>query len=588
MLPSVVALGVAVAVAWWSWRGRLAQPLARWAMLARIVAIASVLFLLIDPGIASRRLDNRPLVLLDNSISMHASGGRAGEAHTLAASLGDTITFGELMRREPGGRSMLFDPLAGAVASGRPVTIVTDGEIGDATTIPADLLAQAAVRILPRAVAPDIALTDVRAPQRLTAGDSLAVDIDLRRTPGSPDTAEVVVRDSLTALMHGVARFGSGDRAHLHLLGALPHSLQGDRWIEVARVGGADAEADDDVRWLRLSIAATPGIVVIAESPDWDARALYRTLKDVVEAPIRGYVQLQRGQWRRMDDLRNVATADVTAAAKRADLLAVRGDPKAWLGSGRARLIWPAATQTGDWYVAVGNVSPMSGAFAGVDADSFPAAAGVHPLDADATSAWIGATARLSRRGMPIPVIGGNAGRAGRTVTIGVDGLYRWSMRGGLADQVWRTMLANAATWLLAAPEGDSVRARVTESVTQRGRPVHFRWVGAGLPVALGVQLSGPSGERRDTLRFDGAGDAALPLAVGRYRYLLDGGGSGAFAVEPFADELLPSPVTLKEHAGSAARTAPRRSLRELTWLFAVAIVGFGAEWMLRRRLGLR
>lgn len=588
MLASVLALLVAMALAWWSWRDRFDRPLARWAMLARAAGLLALLLLLLDPGLASRRLDSRPLVLLDNSVSMHAAAGRAVEAAKLAASLGDTTAFGELSAGEPGGRSNLFDVLTGAVSSGRIVTIVSDGEIGDAAAIPADLLAQATVRVLPRSAGEDIALTEIQAPLRITAGDTLMLDVEGTRTSGAPDTAAIVVRDSATILLHGTLRFGGGAHARLHLAGALPRSLQGAQWLRIERVGPADAEPGDDIRWWQLSITPTPGVVVIAESPDWDARALYRTLKDVVEVPIRGYVQLQHGQWRRMDDLRVVAATEVLAAARSADLLAVRGDSRAWHGLGRARLAWPGATQSGDWYVNAGGVSPVSAALVGVEADSLPAVAGVRPLDSVSARGWTGATARLSRRGAPVPVVAGVDDRSGRSVTIGVDGLYRWALHGGVPDQAWRTMIASAASWLLAMPEGDSLRARPVVPVTQRGRAMHFHWTGGGVPTPVAIELRGARGVRIDTLRFDGTGDALLALAVGRYRYTLEGGGAGSIAVEPYSDELVRSAPTLQDRTGVSVRTAPRRSLRELVWLFAIAIAGFGTEWMLRRRLGLR
>ena len=52
MLPSVLAVALAAAVAWWSWRGRLTNRVARWAALARAVGLAALLLLLLDPGIA--------------------------------------------------------------------------------------------------------------------------------------------------------------------------------------------------------------------------------------------------------------------------------------------------------------------------------------------------------------------------------------------------------------------------------------------------------------------------------------------------------------------------------------------------------
>ena len=183
MLPPVLAVGLAIAVAWWSWRDRLDVGLARWAALARAVGLAALLLLLVDPGVANHRADTRPLVLLDNSISMHAAGGRAVEAARLAASLGDTTSFGELSGGEPGGRSDLLDALGGAVAGGRPVIVVSDGEIADAATIPPDLIAETTVRLLPRRRGSDVALTDVRAPVRLTAGDTLTIDVERYAAP---------------------------------------------------------------------------------------------------------------------------------------------------------------------------------------------------------------------------------------------------------------------------------------------------------------------------------------------------------------------------------------------------------------------
>jgi hypothetical protein len=588
MFPAMLAVAVAMALAGWSWRDRLGDPRARWAALARTLGLAVLLLLLLDPGITRGRIGTRPLVLLDNSVSMHAGGGDAAAAATLAASIGDTTTFGELARGEPAGRTDLFAPLAGAVAGGRPVVVVTDGEVGDASAIPADLLAQATVRLLPRARGSDIGLTEIRAPLRLTSGDTLTIDVAAVRTPDAPDTATVLVRDSSTILLRGMLKFQGAARTRLRLAGALPKSLQGQHWLRIERAGPSDAEPGDDVRWWKLVVTPTPGVVVLAEAPDWDARALYRTLKDVVEVPIRGYAQLQRGQWRRMDDLQPVPSAEVNSAARSADLLAVRGDTRAWTTVGKARLLWAPADAGGDWYLGVGGASPINGAFSGVDADSLPASPAVHPVAGDTATGWVGAVARLARRGASLPVIAGHEDRSGRTVTIGADGLFRWTFRGGVADQVWRTMIAEAATWLLASPSGDSMRARPTSPVTQRGRAMHFRWTGGGAATPLAIRLRASSHERTDSLRFDGEGDASLALPVGRYEYSLEGGGSGTFAVEPYSDELVPGPPTLSPHSASVSRAAPRRSLRELVWLFGIAIAAFGCEWLLRRRMGLR
>lgn len=587
-LTGLLALGVGAAVAWWSWRDRLDGWPERVAAAARAVGIAALVLLLLDPGIAGRVLRGRPVVLIDNSVSMHAAGGRARDAAALAASLGDTATFGELAPGEPGAHAALADAITGALAGGRPVVVVTDGEIADTGALPAALRAAVTVRLLARPRGPDLALTDLRAPLRLAAGDTLRVEIAALRTADAPDSARIEVQSGGQLLLHGTVHFGGAQHARIKLAGALPAAFLGEHWLEIVRVGDADAEPGDDLRWWSLVVTPTPGVVVLAAVPDWDARFLYRTLREVVAAPVRGYVQLQPGSWRRMDDLRRVTPAEVNAAARAADLLAVRGPIAAWQGLGRARLLWAPAEVHGDWYVGVGGASPVAGAFAGVPLDSLPPARAVTPLEAPTRSGWVGATARLARRGTEIPVLVGREGAGGRTVILGADGLYRWAFRGGVSDQLWRGLIANAASWLLSSPGTEGARAAPVLPVTERGRPVRFRWTAAAPAEPLPLRLDRDGTTWHDTLRFGGSGEATLALSTGRYRYTLEGGGSGSFAVEPFSDELLPMPVTLTEHTASASLVPLRRSLREVWWMFALAGIGFVVEWSLRRRFGLR
>jgi hypothetical protein len=114
-----------------------------------------------------------------------------------------------------------------------------------------------------------------------------------------------------------------------------------------------------------------------------------------------------------------------------------------------------------------------------------------------------------------------------------------------------------------------------------------FEWTAPGPPVALGITWSGEGAPRADTLRFDGNGHAAVWLRPGEYRYRLSGGG-GAVAVEQYSEELLPRPVVLTPHEGRAPVSAGRRAARDWLWLFGLCIAALAAEWIARRRLGLR
>ena len=91
-----------------------------------------------------------------------------------------------------------------------------------------------------------------------------------------------------------------------------------------------------------------------------------------------------------------------------------------------------------------------------------------------------------------------------------------------------------------------------------------------------------------DTLRFDGAGRAEVWLAPGTWRYRLEGGTQGLVAVEQYSDELLPRAASLTSKAGSAVTGNARTSARDWAWLFAIAVLGLCAEWLFRRKLGLR
>lgn len=582
-----IAVPVAALLAWWPWRGALDQPLARLAAAARFVAVSGIVLLLLDPGLRGRAASLRPLVLLDRSVSMLSGDRNPDSLAAVAAALGDTIPFGILDDGEPAGPTLLADALTGAVGGGRPVVLLTDGEITDADMIPADLLALTTVTLVPRASGADVGLRAVRAPNRLAAGDTLTVEVDLEASAGSAADVEVVLRLDGTELTTGSAQVGATGRARVRLELVWPAGRDGAHWLEVARVGPADAEPGNDARWWHLVVTPTPGLVLVATTPDWDARFMFRTLREVSAAPVRGYVMLTPGQWHRMDNLRPVAAPEVMAAARQADLLVVRGDTTAWHTLGRARLLWPAGGTAGDWYAGTGGVSPLANGLAGTAFDSLPALSAARPLPVP-TDGWVGLTAQLARRGAAVPVLVGGAEGGERRVTVGVQGLHRWAFRGGAAEQAWRTLVAATAGWLLDSPPQSGARAMPVHRVNPRGRPIRFRWSGSGTPTPLPVRFETADTSRSDTLRFDATGEARLVLPVGRYTAVIDGVAIGMIGVEPFSPEWMAGAVTLPAREAVLAPDPQRRSLRDLFPLVALVIAGFSTEWVLRRRLGMR
>ncbi len=576
-----VAILIAAALAWWPWRRELGRKPAWAGLIARFVAILATLLLLFDPGVRLGSSE-RPLVLLDNSVSMHATAANPDSALALATSLGDVVEFGELMPGEPGGSSRLSSSLASAVAAARPIIVVTDGEIQDAAGIPADLLAQATVHLLPRTVGANIAITDVRMPTRLSVGDTLHFEIDILGAGDAADTIRLEVLDGDSRLASVQAVLDSGRRSGT-VQGefVLPTGLTGDRFIAVRRVGSPDAEPQDDLRWRSIRVTSSPGIVLVADTPDWDARTLLATLASVTAAPVRGFVQLVPGTWHRMDNLAPVSLATVRTAAADADLLAVLGDTTSWRTLGRTRLMWPVATAAGDWYLGGGGASPLSAALVGVDTDALPPLAAVSQGIA---GEWIGLVAQRSRRGADVPVVAGSAAGT-RTIVIGAAGFHGWAMQGGVAEQVWRTMIAQGVEWLLSAPPTDANAIRLLDPVVQRGRAVRFSGTSA---TEAAIEFSRDTLIRIDTLRFDGDGIATAALPPGRWQWQTDSSHQGELMVERYSDELLPAPVRLGAAEAAVVPRPARRSLRELWPLFAVAVAGFVTEWLIRRKLALR
>jgi len=562
----------------------------------RALAGASLAILLVNPSCAARTATRRPLVLLDGSLSMAQRPEAWRAARLRADSLGEVRLFGDdgppdsLPDR---GRSRLGPALRAAAALDRPVIVITDGELEDVAELPTDLLRRPAVEVRPRAPARDLALESVDAPVRLTVGDSLRIEVSVRATAESLDSVlvEALFDDaSRRRLARRTVRLRDGEgRA---VLRASTRGLApGEHVLSVRIVQAADAEPRTDERLVHLVLVETPGIVLVADPGDWDARFLFRAVRDVAQLPLRGYVRLG-DRWRSMSDLSEASGDAVQRALRGADLVIAKGTATTLAAKAPARAVWlwPSGSsgpvEAADWYLAPTASSPLAGAFAGLPVDSFAPAVQLTTQEVPA-GAWTGLTAQAGRRGQQRAAwFGWEAGRRRRAVTA-VDGVWRWAFRGGSSEQAYRGLVAGTVSWLLGAADSSTAAARLVRAVAQQGRPLVFEWSGSGEPRALPVSWSGPA-SGRDSLRFDGAGRAELRLAPGVYRYRLAGATEGVAAVEQYSDEWLARPVTLAAQAGAPALGRERRAARDWPWLLALAVVALCGEWLARRRMGLR
>ena len=573
-----------------------------WIPLAfRAIAWSAIGLLLLNIGCPAPADEMRPLVLLDGSLSLSAPGARWAAARDSARRWGDVRLFGDERPAANAaadtiptrGRTLLGPALTAAAASARPVVVVTDGEIEDATDLPPELLARTGVRVFPRDTVPDLAVTGVAGPERATAGDTITLEVTLEAAGGArADTARVEVMDGTSRVAARTVRLAGGaGRARL----AFPSASlgAGEHLLRVAIAAASDREPRTDARYHLVTVAATPGVVLLAAPADWDARFLFTTLRDVAQLPVRGFVRLGE-RWRSMTDLAPVSDADVRTAARRADLLILKGALAAGAGRG-ARGIWSwpsgesgAAPVPGDWYLAAADASPLASAFLGQPIDSFPPAARIFPLEPGGAS-WTALTARLGRRGAARPVVVGRDDGRVRRVTVAADGLWRWAFRAGSSEQTYRAWVAATASWLLGGADSARGLARLVRPVVSNGRPLVFEWAGAGAARAVPIVWSGEdAGNRADTLRFDGAGRALAWLPPGVYRYRLARGGAGTAAVESYSPELLPRAVTIGTRDAKVQRPLGRTSARDWLWLFGLCVLALSAEWFARRRLGLR
>lgn len=566
-------------------------------IVCRAVVWAALGLLLLNVSCPVAGVARRPLVLLDASLSLSAPGGRWTEARDSAARWGDVRRFGDERGSDDTlpdrGRSLLGPALIAASVSDRPVIVVTDGEVEDAADIPPDLLPRVAVRLFPRAPRPDLALTQVTGPARVTAGDSIPLELEVEAVGGdTADSVMVEARLGAKRLATRTLRLRNGS-ARGRLAFASSAVGPGDHVLHVSLARTGDAEPRTDTRLLVISVAPTPGVVLLAAPADWDSRFLYRTLREVAQLPVRGFARVDPERWRSMTDLSIVPAERVRQTARRADLLIEMGPSRSLAEGTSARGVWtwPAGSDStalpGDWYLSAADASPVAGAFLGLPVDSFPPAIQLTPRQ-PRPGDWVALSAQLGRRGAPRPAVFGREGGGVRQVDVTVDGLWRWAFRGGSSEQSYRTWVAATTSWLLGGADSARGSARSLRAVVSNGRPVVFEWTAPGAPAPLGIAWSGDRGSQADTLRFDGGGHATVWLAPGEYRYRLSGGGGGTVAVEEYSEELLPRPPTLSPHEARLAVPPGRRAARDWLWLFGLAVAALAGEWMARRRLGLR
>jgi hypothetical protein len=629
MIRWTLAIALGLVVAWLAY-ARAAAPgqRARVLVLAlmRFGALMLVAAILFGAPAAPPRAA-APLVALDASSSWRRAGGddtttvrelrsqwqaalNAQAASDALVLVGDSlreVASGDLAQLVPSdAASRVRSAVDRAAALGRPLMLITDGEVDDAEAL-AEAPLGSSVRVLARAPRLDVALADLTIPSSATAGDTLQVAALL--ASGGAGGVEGVMRLSVDGVDAGrvaipaLAAFAT-TRVTLPL--PLPRGAR-TMLVRATLAVAGDVEPRNDTLTAAIEVSDRPPAVFVSTAPDLDVREVLVVLRGALALPTRAYLRLAPGVWREEGTLAPIREDEVRTRAAAAGLLIVHGDttwaPSAKGGVRSARALWSPAPPTAlaragevsratEWYATDAPPSPLSASLAGLPWDSLPplTLAGL-PRGAITVLA-----AKLGKRGDAVPAIAARDDGGMRTLVISGSGYAGWALRGGRSAEAFTALWGSIFDWL-AVGRGDLRPARPAAAWMRAGEIVRWRRGGSDSLVNVVITprrtaaSTADATSTGDTLRVrfaNGAVDASsAPLAAGLYDVRTTGG--AAVLVVNASREWVPRAPTVRDgplSSGVLSTDAPR--LSDYWWPFVVALLLLCGEWVMRRVVGLR
>jgi hypothetical protein len=557
----------------------------------RALATTLLVALWLDAPVGRAR-PGRLLVALDASASLTRGGDTAAwaRARTIADSLGgqvvligDGVQSGPVPERPALPASRVAPLVDRALAEGRTVALVTDGEIEDPD----------ALRRLPAgsrvfvARAPDVAdagIARIEAPAVAMTNDTVSVRVHLLAGgAGAAATQLAVTVDGAVEAPVAVAPMAAWEERTVEVRRTLGRA--GGRVLR-ATLGAGDREPRNDTVSVAIDVLDQPSALVLSTAPDADVRWIDAGVRAALGAGVQTWWRVAPGEWRRAPSLDPVPETDVRRAAADASVVVLHGDT-AFFGAPAtalrgARWLIPSSDAEGEWYASPSaDGAPVGDLLAGASPDSLP------PLSASAAPAleWTALVARRDKRGDGVPILTGRTS-APRTVVLSAAGFSRWGLRGGEAAAALPALAGGIAAWLAeSAPER---RAAVpTQTAWREGEPITWRRGGRDSTVVVRWSAAGQTGV--DTLRFGASGTTAVGRVFAPGRVDAEVPGGRVVLVVNASGELLPRRAVVEAGPvgeGLAESAAP--SARDWLWLYAVVILALSAEWVLRRRAGLR
>lgn len=517
--------------------------------------------------------------------------------------------------------SRLVPALEAARAAGADSAIVvTDGELDDREA------AREAVRRLGLSVREvraarsvgRLAIRRIDAPRAVEAGDTvrLVVEVDAVGEPFESDSASLSVAEP------------DGTRSIIRFAAPTPDRTRRVTATAVAGAGSDDSWQSYDIRleadadplapemrhrvWVEI-VPTAAGAVIVAADPDWEPHYLLPVLSRSAAGGAQAWLRVGPDRWIRSGTDRLVTGSDarVRQDASRARLLVVQGAPgdvPTWLerlADRHPRVLWLArgagsipgseirvgAPRPGEWFPGgTPPSSPIAGYLRGLDHPSLPP---VGRLFAVEGYDWAPLELRRNRAGAGEPPIAGDRTGGRRRVVVAAEGLWRWASRGGEPREVYRSMFAGLAGWLLEAeqrrpvelvrsrlPAGDTIRWRAAPEVDEvrlavRDSTGDLIW--SDTLTAPDTLIAGPAAPE-GTLRFEAEGSVgAEGFRVGRP---LEAVGAARELTARQPGDLLDGAV--------AALGTPAAAEGRAVWPFVLAALMLCGEWLWRRRIGLR
>jgi len=598
MSPWLVALlaGLVITYIQYGWR----ELRSGWSVLPpallRMASITLLVALLLDAP-AARARPVSSWAALDASASM----GRGDT--TLWRAARDTIRrvaaesvfiFGDSARRgdtvtAPRDQASLLRPLVErALGAGHPLTVVTDGELDDPDAV-RSLPAGSQLVVLPHPARRDLAVATIDVPRAVVSGDTVESRIGLMAGNAGARAGTLTLslngRTIATSPVESLPPFG--ERAI-----AIRSRIEGSAGPAVLRAvvtSPEDAERRNDTLAVAIDLSRAASAVFVSTSPDFDARYALAVLRGALGIPTRGFFRVAPGEWRVEGALTPVPESEVRQAMRDAPVAIIHGDTAAF-GPPRAMTLGPLALivtspTDGEWYPTTAPPSPLLPSLSGLIWDSLPP---VGVVANPPRGSWQGVEVRRGRGDERKPIVIGTD-EPRRVVIVAASGLWRWRFRGGVSSDAFTALWGGIFDWL-AAERADRRAAVPDERVLRAGEAVRWRR-GTASDSVVSVVLRQRGSTRVDslTLHFTPGANVveSRALAPGIYDVTARGG-TALLAVNPSREWLprQPRAATGLVRGLVSAETAPR--LRVAGWAYALVILMLCAEWIVRRRKGMR